>query len=140
MRRVGRDRSSQNGNLAPAPRPSRGLPRRPLIDEDFTDKDRARFWDTAKRSKGCWRWTGPLARPSRYGVFTVGTSRYYAHRVAYLFEYGEDPGTWQVMHTCDVRDCVRPDHLVLATVRERIALQRARGRRPVGAEHPSART
>lgn len=60
----------------------------------------------------CWIWIG-AGLPNGYGVFTVRAGYVIgAHRFSYL-DCVEDPGERNVLHRCDVKRCVRPDHLFL---------------------------
>lgn len=51
-----------------------------------------------------------------------------AHRLAWALANGADPAGMQVMHTCDNRRCVNPEHLVLGTNRDNVADMKAKGR------------
>jgi hypothetical protein len=64
-----------------------------------------------------------------------------AHKVSYLINKGEIPEGLCVLHECDMRSCVRPDHLWLGTVTENNAdkIAKGRARNLVGSEHPSAK-
>lgn len=75
-----------------------------------------RFWSKVQKTDGCWLW---LAGPAGdgYGTFKLNGATLLAHRVSYLLTHGElpdGPGYHgvEIRHTCDVRRCVRPDHLV----------------------------
>lgn len=73
-----------------------------------------RFWDKVSRSPhGCWEWQASTDT-SGYGQFKMGGKVLRAHRVAYSLAYGM-PKDEVIMHTCDNRRCVRPDHLEDAT-------------------------
>jgi hypothetical protein len=55
-----------------------------------------------------------------------------AHRVAYALTYGSIPEGRMVCHHCDVRLCVRPDHLYLGDVRDNARDMMKRGRSLAG--------
>ena len=63
----------------------------------------------------CWLFTGHV-RPEGYGSIrrvgrNGGTTE--AHRLAYEVYVGPVPDGLHLHHTCGVRRCVNPDHLVL---------------------------
>lgn len=98
-----------------------------------------RYWAKVTQGDGCWNWQAALR--NGYGVFArrQPDGRYltfYAHRLSWEYTYGPIPeGLW-VLHTCDNRSCVRPDHLWLGTNADNLADMRAKGRGVV----PTARS
>lgn len=81
----------------------------------------------------CWRFTG--SHTGGYGDLVDdrrkgGTVK--AHVVAYREWVGEVPDGLLVRHKCDVRDCFRPDHLLIGTVADNNNDAVERGRVPRG--------
>ena len=92
----------------------------------------ARLWRRVDRSGDCWLWTGATFR-NGYGYLNQWVDGRWkhglAHRVMWELVHGPVPEGMNVLHSCDVRACVRPDHLHLGTQSENIQEMDERGRR-----------
>lgn len=103
----------------------------------LTAKQTRNFWTKVNKREvdECWNWTGGLASTG-YGSFGNGPPiPHGAHRTSWLLRYGEIPkGLW-VLHKCDNRACVNPDHLFLGTNLDNIMDRNMKGRTSSGPRH-----
>lgn len=76
---------------------------------------------------GCWLWTGSKTG-NGYGKCQHNRRTLGAHVVSYMMFKGAVPEGLIVRHTCDVKHCVNPAHLVLGTYSDNLNDQRERGR------------
>lgn len=74
----------------------------------------------------CWYWAGHVD-DTGYGRI-VGLGENKAHRVAYRLFKGSIPEGMKVLHRCDTRCCVNPDHLFLGTQADNVRDMREKGR------------
>jgi hypothetical protein len=96
--------------------------------------EECRFWskvDKTSSERGCWLWTGSL-KETGYGVFQLEGAKAptKCHHYSWIKYRGEIlEGKW-VLHTCDDRRCVNPEHLYLGTHRDNMddVVRRGRGK------------
>lgn len=82
---------------------------------------------------GCWLWLGSISH-NGYGWFNLGGTVIHAHRASWTVFRGDIPAGLMVLHRCDVRCCVNPDHLFVGTKRDNCADMAIKGR---GSKSPS---
>ncbi len=88
-----------------------------------------RFWSKVYKAPGaaCWQWVGAV-NDSGYGRFRNAGQTLPAHQFAWVFKHGPVPSGKLLMHKCDNRACVRPDHLEVGTHQQNMDDMVSKGR------------
>jgi hypothetical protein len=96
------------------------------------------FWKYVTPADGCWNWRASVGNHG-YGQLTYLQQKYTAHRLSWELHRGPIPDDLCVLHHCDNRRCVNPDHLFLGTRTENLEDMTAKGRRVRGEKHGRAK-
>lgn len=92
-----------------------------------------RFWSKVEKGsdQDCWEWKACVS-DTGYGSFRVSKgSLCNAHRLAWELTHGPVPDGMCVLHKCDNRKCVNPNHLFLGTKKDNTQDMMSKGRHRV---------
>lgn len=90
-------------------------------------------------NSGCWLWMGSLSKFGYGQIMMPGGKPRRAHRVSYEAHKGPIPPGLDVRHTCDMRCCINPDHLLIGTRKQNMQDALDRGRTARGFRLPHTR-
>jgi hypothetical protein len=77
-----------------------------------------RFWSKVLKSDGCWEWSAGKFKAG-YGAFSYNQKPITAHSFSWFLKTGDfAPKGKEIMHICDNRGCVKPEHLRLGSHQE----------------------
>lgn len=104
------------------------------MPNQMTSRLARRFWAKVNKlgpvhpvlKTRCWLWTATITT-NGYGQFRVSNRVEQAHRVSWYLAHSKWPRPC-ALHKCDVRNCVRPDHLFEGTIRENTDDKMRKGR------------
>ncbi len=114
----------------------------------FSARTKHRFWDRVNKlgpihpdiGTRCWEW-----KACDYGTFWWLGVSWQSHRFSWVMKHKKNiPKGLCVLHRCDNRKCVRPDHLFLGTWLDNARDRDAKGRgskilRQKGENHPASK-
>ena len=91
--------------------------------------EKCRFMDKVEIGEGntCWLWKASL-KGAGYGSFFVANKHLMAHRESFRIFKGPILKDKCIMHVCDNRICVRPDHLRMGTALDNVRDKISKGR------------
>jgi hypothetical protein len=90
-----------------------------------------RFWARVSKGDGCWEWQGSVGSHG-YGQLSSSPPNkrmLTTHRLSWELHHGEVPDGLMVLHHCDNKQCVRPDHLYVGTHSDNLRDMWQRGQR-----------
>ncbi|KKM80701.1 hypothetical protein LCGC14_1337240 [marine sediment metagenome] len=108
---------------------------------ETTRKDRAYFYSLCRISDDpdvCWVWIHTMDSDG-YGCLNFHGKRWAAHRLSWTLQHGPIPQRLMIIHSCDNRSCVNPDHLRPGTAQENSTDMVVRGRSRPGSQNANAK-
>lgn len=100
-----------------------------------------RFWKYVVKTETCWFWSGGKSK-NGYGKFNPSHEQRTwekAHRYSWKLHRGEIPKGEVVCHRCNVKLCIRPEHLYVASQQQNTLDAMVDGLCPRGETHGNAK-
>jgi DNA-binding CsgD family transcriptional regulator len=101
-----------------------------FMDRDYKYRFIAKMSMPAKKT-GCIHYLGGFSK-NGYGVFEINNKSHSAHRISYELFVGLIPKNKLVLHKCDNRQCIAPQHLFVGTQADNIKDMQNKGRNSCG--------
>jgi hypothetical protein len=98
------------------------------------ESDVIRFFSKVEKTDSCWIWKAK-ARCNGYGLFKINQRNIPAHRISYQIHNGDFDFNLHVLHKCDIRNCVNPDHLFLGTNKDNVDDKVSKDRQAKGSDN-----
>ncbi len=87
-----------------------------------------KLWANVTKTLNCWEWNRGLGSHGYGQVYLRRGKPLLAHRVSWEITNGQIPKGLYVLHKCDNKKCVRPDHLFIGTQKDNIRDMFKKGR------------
>lgn len=100
------------------------------------EKVAKRFYSRVIKTDSCWIWKGTIGTDGYGSLYDENSRQEKAHRISYRLNKGEIPKGLCVMHKCDNKLCVNPEHLSLGTRKENNLDRVKKGRTKDGMDLP----
>lgn len=97
-----------------------------------------RFWAKVSKTDNCWFWVGQISNTG-YGRIDGREKPLAAHRISWELHYGLIPENCHVLHRCDNKKCVNPEHLFLGDQRDNNNDKMSKERQGRGVMMPQAK-